>query len=268
MKTINTMTQERVKFTLFPDNQPHVDLVDITKDDMVHVICPLRSSMDIMHLLQISNALMHIGEHERLLTIPYLLGARYDRSMKPGDSFDLEVVASLINSCYFDRVRLFDVHSPVALKLIHRSENISNRILVEKYPLPNAVLICPDKGAQPKVTDYLAWNHNFQDTVSCEKKRDQDGRITLTVNSPERCRGRNCVIIDDICDGGGTFLAIAEQIEPASLTLIVTHGLFSKGLRRLMEKFGQIITSDSVLDYSRHPRKQVIKIDYESLTLN
>lgn len=53
------------------------------------------------------------------------------------------------------------------------------------------------------------------------------------------------MIIDDICDGGATFLAIAGQVKPAHLTLIVTHGIFSKGLDALAEKFDSIITSDS-----------------------
>jgi ribose-phosphate pyrophosphokinase len=48
--------------------------------------------------------------------IPYLMAARYDRLMQQGDSFDLEVVADLINSCGFEKVLLFDVHSEVSLR--------------------------------------------------------------------------------------------------------------------------------------------------------
>jgi hypothetical protein len=40
--------------------------------------------------------------------------------MIDGDSFDLEVIANLINSCNFDDVLLLDIHSDVALKLINK----------------------------------------------------------------------------------------------------------------------------------------------------
>ena len=118
--------------------------------------------------------------------------------------------------------------------------------MVESYHLEHAVLICPDAGAAKKVKEYIEWNRNLEEIVYCNKKRElSTGKITLEVIDPEKCSDRNCVIIDDICDGGGTFMAIAEQIRPKHLTLIVTHGIFSKGFGALKQKFNEIIVSDS-----------------------
>jgi ribose-phosphate pyrophosphokinase len=65
------------------------------------------------------------------------------------------------------------------------------------------------------------------------------------VLDPEICKDRNCIIIDDICDGGGTFNLIASQIQPDHLTLMVTHGLFTKGFKQLNQNFHEIVTTDS-----------------------
>jgi ribose-phosphate pyrophosphokinase len=158
----------------------------------------------------------------------------------------LEVVANLINSCGFEKVVLFDVHSDVATVAIKNSINITNRELVDKYDLPNSIIICPDAGAVKKIGKYLEWNDNIVDVVYCTKSRDlSNGNLTIKVLEPEKCKDRNCVIIDDLCDGGGTFIGIANQIEPKHLTLIISHGIFSKGIMGLKEKFNKVIVSNS-----------------------
>jgi ribose-phosphate pyrophosphokinase len=266
MKTIHLNIPAGVRFTLFPDNQPHVVVEDIRPGDEVKVVCSITDSVKLLQLLQTANALQHAGAVKKILFIPYLMAARYDRLMLPGDSFDLEVVAGLINSCGFEKVQLLDVHSPVALELIRHAENISNRFLVEKYNQENAVLICPDKGASKKVDEYLLWNKGLTEIVYCNKTRDlATGKIFLEVLEPERCLNRNCVIVDDICDGGGTFLAIAEQVRSAHLTLIVTHGIFSKGFSALEKAFDQIIVSDSCCKSYGAEKVKTITISHASL---
>ena len=246
MKVIDLNATKGVRFILFPDNQPHVIVEGINNGDEVTVVCAITSSLKMMHLLQTANALEHLLARKKILVIPYLMGARYDRIMQKGDSFDLELIAGLINGCNFEKVLLYDVHSEISLQLIKNATSINNKQLVEQYKRENAVVICPDSGASKKVREYAAWNKNLVDIVFCAKKRElSTGKLTLEVNEPAKCKDRNCVIIDDICDGGATFLAIAEQIEPKHLSLIVTHGIFSKGLVMLEKKFDEIIVSDS-----------------------
>ena len=246
MKIINLNTAEGIALTLFPDNQPHVNIAGIGEGDEVKVICSITDAVKLLQLLQTADALDNLFAKKKVLVIPYLMAARYDRLMVTGDSIDLKVIARLINSCHFEKVFLFDVHSDVSTLLINHAVNITNRQIVEQYNRPDALLICPDAGAAKKVSKYFEWNNNLKDIVYCSKNRNlATGALTLEVLEPEQCRGRNCVIVDDICDGGATFLAIAEKIQPAHLTLIVTHGIFSKGFAALEKKFDEIIVSDS-----------------------
>lgn len=264
-KTVNLNKGEHVKQFVFPDQQPHIVLQDINEADDVHVICSITDSSLLLQLLQTANAIDHLNAKKKKLVIPYLMGARYDRLMVPGDGFDLEVVAGLINSMKFEQVYLYDIHSEVSIELIHNSVSITNEQLVKAYKQENAVLICPDKGAAKKIEHYAEWNINLTDIVYCNKTRDlTNGKISLKVMDAEKCNNRNCVIIDDLCDGGGTFLAIAQQIQPAHLTLIVTHGIFSKGFVELEKSFNQIIVSDS---YQQEYHSAIVQVIPFTITL-
>lgn len=262
MKTINLNKQEGVSFLLYPDNQPHVNIsIPIYYSEEVKVVCSIVDSLKLIQLLQVSNALDKLFAKKKVLVIPYLMAARYDRVMVEGsgESFDLEVVASLINSCGFERVILFDVHSEVSLALIKNSTSIPNMELVRSYDIKDSVLICPDAGAAKKINKYFEWNKNIIDVVYCIKSRDlSNGNLTIKVLEPEKCLNKNCLIIDDLCDGGGTFLGIASQISPLYLTLIVTHGIFSKGVEILERKFDKIIVSNSYCDFFNSKKVKTI----------
>lgn len=248
---------------LFPDNQPHIRLTNIQESDEVTVRCAITSALELLQLQMVSNALTHRAAIKKTLIIPYLMGARYDRIMVDGDSFDLELVAEIINHMGFERVRIFDVHSDVATALIKRAESVPNQKLVESYTLNNAVLICPDHGARKKIEQVFKWNKGFTSIVYCEKNRNPEtGKLTLEVIHPEECENQNCVIVDDICDGGATFIEIAKQIKPKNLTLIVSHGIFSKGFTSLEKYFDAIITSNSYKQAYEHKLVQVIPLNF------
>lgn len=250
MRIIDINNQIGCKTFLFPDKQPHIN-VQVDENDEVRVICSLTDANTLLLLLQCSNALDSLFAKKKELVIPYLMGARFDRLIQKGDSVDLKVIANLINGCNFDKVYLYDVHSDTATVLINNAINISNAELVKRYEQEDAVLICPDAGAVKKVSKYFELNSNIKDVVYCNKVRDlSNGAITLKVLEPEKCEGKNCVIIDDLCDGGGTFLAIASQIKAKHLTLIVTHGIFSRGMEVFRGHFDEIIISNSYADYT------------------
>jgi ribose-phosphate pyrophosphokinase len=258
MIKVNINKQIGCKTFLFPDKQPHINIDGVNENDEVQVTCSITDANNLLLLLQCSNAFDNLFAKKKELVIPYLMGARFDRLMQKGDSVDLKVIANLINGCGFEKVYLYDVHSDTSTVLIENSINISNADLVKQYQKEDAILICPDAGAVKKVSKYFDLNNNIKDVVYCNKSRDlSNGNITLKVLEADKCEGKNCVIIDDLCDGGGTFLAIASQIKPAHLTLIVTHGIFSKGFEVFKGTFDEIIVSDSYAEYTNELVTQI-----------
>lgn len=242
---------DAIKITRFPDSQPHINVPALadpaSTDEPIDVLSSITSPEKLLLLLQLANAIERHGRRKGTLRIPYLLAARYDRIMLPGDSLDIEVIANLINLADFQSVITFDVHSDVATALIKRSRNLTNECVVRATAGPrDVILILPDAGSAKKAAHYRQWNPAIIDIVQCQKVRDlATGRITLAIPDPKFCQGRACLIIDDLCDGGATFGQIAEQIRPTHLTLAVSHGIFSKGLAPFAGKFHRIITTTS-----------------------
>jgi ribose-phosphate pyrophosphokinase len=264
---INLNTGENVKKLLYPDNQPHINML-IRGGGWVDVICSLTDSQKLLELCMTANAIEQDFGVKGVLHIPYLMGARYDRMMDEGDSFDLKVIAKIINSLGFFEVKLYDPHSDVAAALIDNSSIITNEALVIEYDKEDAVLIIPDAGAAKKAYNYFKWNPSITDYVQALKHRDlKTGEISHTeILNIEKCRAKHCVIIDDICDGGRTFIEISKALLNAkvyteSLTLIVTHGLFTKGFKELEDHFEQIITSNSL--FKTYDSKIVKVVEYE-----
>jgi len=272
IKTINLNTGEGYTKTVFPDSQPHIHVDVALEEYLARVIVSLDSPAKLLELCMISSALDHhktISKSE--LHITYLLGARSDRNhdLPLGSSFGLKVIADIINSLEFLDVYLYDPHSDVAPALIKGSIVVNNRELVEAYDKKDTILIVPDAGASKKAHKYAEWNPNIKESIQCIKHRDlSNGKITLEVLNPATCAGRHCVIIDDICDGGGTFIAIAKQLRdqgwnPLSMTLIVTHGIFSKGFEPLEEYFDEIICSDSLGVWIHTGKVKIKQIAYD-----
>lgn len=253
IKVINMDTGEGYNKIVFPDSQEHVVISENTESSIAcKVICSLTSPGKLIELALVVDACYAMGLPVWSIHIPYLMGARYDRRINPGDSFDLKVFADIINTFGVDQIHLYDPHSTAAQLLIKGAIVHDNKPLVEAYGQKDAVLIVPDAGAAKKAEEYPKWNPNIVDTVQCLKKRDlQTGKVLgVQIFDGEKCAGKNCVIIDDLCDGGRTFTEIVKELReqgwiPDHMTLIVTHGLFSKGFADLSKCFDHIITSTS-----------------------
>ncbi len=81
------------------------------------------------------------------------------------------------------------------------------------------------------------------------KNRDKTGKITHTdVFSPAPIEGYDCFIVDDICDGGRTFIELAKTLKEKGaekIYLYITHGIFSNGFGDLSTYFEHIYTTNS-----------------------
>jgi ribose-phosphate pyrophosphokinase len=122
--------------------------------------------------------------------------------------------------------------------------------LVQPYlSINNAAIVSPDRGATKK-TEVL--QKLFPDTtlLQFDKRRDYNtGKIAGIYCSElehfHKNRFTNIVVVDDICDGGATFIAIGKLLRAkfpsAILVLAVTHGLFTKGTTELNKYYDHII---------------------------
>jgi ribose-phosphate pyrophosphokinase len=193
----------------------------------------VRSSDNLMELLLITDALRRAGTKTIRLLMPYLPYARQDRVCSPGEAHSLRVICDLINAQCYESVEVWDVHSDVATALLDRCTNRTATGFLQKAISAGGktVLVAPDAGAIKKVSS-LSLTHAVP-YVRADKSRDpRTGEITGTVVYSEHIGAADFLIVDDICDGGRTFIELAKALRPLTdgrVNLYVTHGIFSRG---------------------------------------
>ncbi len=234
----------------FPAGEVTARLTDISRIESPFLIrCDFRSYDDIFVALSTANAVRHARPDVFVrLLIPYFPSSRQDRVTGVGHSFDAQIVARVLSSGEFDEIVTWDAHSDVIGALFAPGQfvNIQQHELLAHLvdDIHNPVLISPDAGAEKKtrkIAEYLG-----APMIQASKIRDViTGNLSgAEITYDSRCDEKNMVIVDDICDGGRTFINLAEAIKKQynvkSLHLVVTHGIFSKGKQVLLDVFDSV----------------------------
>jgi len=237
---------------MFSGGEPHIKLLEKTDGvDSITITTRLNSFNHVGLLCVAVDALKRSGVNHLHLFVPYFPGARQDRLMVAGEPLTVKVYADLVNQMKFETVTILDPHSDVTPALLNNVRVLSNHHFVHEVikDLEEYVLISPDAGALKKVFS-LAKFLGTKNVVECGKVRNVvTGQLSsFSVSKPD-LKGQTCIIVDDICDGGGTFLGLAEKLKEhnaGDLILIVTHGIFSKGTEELKKHYVAIHTTDSI----------------------
>lgn len=181
------------------------------------------------------------------LDLPYIPYSRQDRVCAVGDAFGLKVFADQLNSLNFRYVIIFDAHSDVSPALINNCINrevknlfVLNPEFISKY----SHLVAPDAGAYKKVNS-IASHFNLPVIPALKTRDTATGRLSNTVVVTEGVENpTRLLVIDDLVDAGGTFLALGAKLKQAfphtPIDLYVSHGIFAKGLNGLDKYYDSI----------------------------
>lgn len=256
------MKYERIKY---PDGQISVKITDT--GGPLEIKERINSYEDLFFLRALADAIHAVYADPVIhVAIPCMFGQRSDRRFDPHQSFDLKLIAEVINSCKFNSVNILDPHSDVVIALINNSykdgvEHFVTQAVesIAKLTKEEIVLVSPDAGAYKKVFE-LGTNLELP-VVAGVKHRDSEGKIDLQFTGD--VKDKNCLIVDDICDGGYTFIVLAKKLLEQGakrVYLYVTHGYFSKGINVLEDcGLSHIFCTNSVKDVD-HPFVTQFKI--------
>jgi ribose-phosphate pyrophosphokinase len=240
----------------FPAGEKHLKHEE-RRDLELTEIAILQPDADSLHddLFQLSMWAYRLLEtsNKSVLILPYVPGARADR----GNPFGARIYAQFIGETWVDQIICYDPHSEVIveeLKLWIHDEAVVTVVTPEailntrdsKIVMPNIYdgIIAPDKGAYDRANG-VATAFGIP-LYTAEKTRDfETGKLSgFNIEMPE---SGHFLIVDDICDGGGTFLGLAGVVpEGVKLDLYVSHGVFSKdALWNLKNTFHRVFTTNS-----------------------
>lgn len=244
MITLKNYTQGfeiTVKSLTFPAGERHVsiDKSYLRSRDRIYMYLDFQGSDDVVDMMMLREIL---SDHEVVLSLNYTPFARQDRAVNVGEVNALKVFAKLVNSLNFKKVLVTDPHSDVVEAVFDRV------VIVRQWDLANDIIdkdydyiISPDLGATKKAEKYAELTQT--PLLQCTKKRDlRTGKIIKfeVIDLPD-LTGKRVLILDDICDAGGTFLALSDVIGNClQKDLYVSHGIFSKGIDIILEKYDNV----------------------------
>ncbi len=264
----NRYSPHTIKFDVvnFPDGQQDIIIKNPSMWSEVTIKSRFNSFRDLELIICANKALIKCGVEKINLYIPYLLGSRSDRKFNEGGtSYLVDVIAPILNAQNFKSVICVDAHSDVAAACINNLRVVDNSELVKwamsdiydmnsEYGNRNSVLVSPDAGALKKIYNIAKEIEHDNIIVASKHREVSTGKILSTeIEITEKHSSKDFIIIDDICDGGRTFIELAKAIRQKSksdIYLIITHGIFSAGLKELSQHFKMIFTTNSIIDNS------------------
>lgn len=270
----------KFKISKFPSGQQNLTILTTAKYEGVYIIAQdsvtiksrLNNWLDLEIISCAVASLRELGVEEIHLYVPFIDGRQDRKFEEGGNNYLRDVFAPAINSLGFKTVTSIDPHSHVTEGVIKNFKKEDNLKLVQftirelcgfthgKNPMvDDFILVSPDAGASHKIYKLAEQIGYKGDIITCSKERDNEGKLTK-VNVPINETNKDFIIIDDICDGGATFLNIAKEFhkmygewfeEPPKLYLIVTHGIFSNNVAELSKYFDGIYTTNSYKNQKR-----------------
>lgn len=258
MQTIDFIKGVGYEVIKFPDGEKHLKINKLDRKDTVEIICRITNSDDLFLLMQLSDILNRQCVCVEKITISYLMTMRCDRLFSFEQPFSLKIVADVINSFNAKKVVIIEPHSSACLDLIKNSEaRYTSKGLLE-YP----TTVCfPDKGAFTRYAN----NMLMRPYIVCSKVRDvETGKITsFSIDKVcEYKEGNEIIVVDDLCDGGGTFVGIAvklRELKPSKLILAVTHAVQKEGIERVSGFYDKVIITNSYKDWDDLPNNVFVE---------
>ena len=251
---------EKIPFeiNLFPAGECYINISVPFGIHSARINTRCRNSDDIMNLAFAVDSLHRQRVKEIELFIPYFPYSRQDRACHSGDSFSLKVICSLMESLNFRQILTYDIHSNVPGVLLdgkgfksydnHREVfDFIDYLGIKKTGL---ALICPDSGARKKTEALCGQRDIFDTVIYFNKARDKRFTSGVAVEAIEnRIAGMTAIVVDDICDGGATFIELGKRLQEAKVKesyLFVSHGIFSEGFNDLKKFYKKVGTSNSM----------------------
>ena len=244
----------------FPDGEKHLK-ISVDRKEPVAIHCRITNGDDLFILMQLADILKRQCVSVAVVEILYLMGMRCDRLFDIDRPFSLGIVANVVNSLNAREVCIYEPHSEKSLQLINNSSDIYiTKYLIEKKLLteiPGLLFVAPDKGAAKRYRD-------MDFAVICEKLRDVATGELLSFNATANMdvTGKDLLVVDDLCDGGGTFVGLAPKLRelgPKSLSLFVTHAVQRAGIEKVAKVYDKVYITNtySCLLYSKTSPRDV-----------
>ena len=178
------------------------------------------------------DAVKRASAYKIIAVIPYFGFARQDRKDKPRVAIGAKLVATLLEAAGANRVITMDLHAPQIqaffdIPMDHLDSSAIFIPYIQNLKLENLTFAAPDVGSTNRVREIASYFN--ADMVICDKHRKRANEIASMVVIGD-VKDRNVVLVDDICDTGGTLAksaALLKEKGAKTVRALCTHPVLS-----------------------------------------
>ncbi len=223
----------KISIQRFSDGEIQPTFLESIRGDYVFLIQSTFSPADnILELLLMIDAARRASAYKIIAVLPYYGYARQDRKDKPRVAIGSKLVANLLTAAGADRVITMDLHAPQIqgyfdIPVDHLDSSAIFIPYIEKLNLKNLTFAAPDVGSANRIREIASYFN--AEMVICDKHRKRANEISSMVVIGD-VTDRNVVLIDDICDTGGTLSKAAGLLVEkgaTSVRALCTHPVLS-----------------------------------------
>jgi ribose-phosphate pyrophosphokinase len=206
----------------FSDGEINVEILENIRGRETFIVqptCP-PASENLMELLVMVDAARRASASRITAVIPYFGFARQDRRPRASRvPITAKLVAKLIGAAGVDRVLTVDLHADqiqgffdIAVDNVYASPILLGDVWKHRYP--DMVVVSPDVGGVVRARA-LAKRLDDADLVIIDKRRAKANQSEV-MNIIGECKGKTCIMMDDMVDTAGTLCHAAGAVRPRS----------------------------------------------------
>ena len=241
----------------FPDKEIFVEIKENVRGEDVFVIqsTSFPANDHVMELLITIDALKRGSAKRVAAIIPYYGYARQDRKSGPRTPISAKLLANLISTAGANRALMVDLHAGQIQgffdiptdNLFAAPVFISD--IKKRFKSENTIIVSPDVGG---VVRARAIAKRVDCDLAIIDKRRERASVSEVMNIIGEVEGKNCILIDDICDTAGTLTNAAKALKndkAKSVFAYITHGVLSDPAIERLENspIDKMIITDSIL---------------------
>ncbi|MGI8409560.1 MAG: ribose-phosphate diphosphokinase [Pyrinomonadaceae bacterium] len=224
----------KVSTDRFSDGEFNFQIEENVRGADVFIVQPTCPPVDqnLMELLIMIDTVVRASAERVTAVIPYFGYARSDKKDRPRVPIAAKLIANLITKAGANRILTIDLHASQIQGFfdIPVDHLYAAPIVVDYFrenPIENLIVVSPDTGGAERARAYA--KRLNAGLALCDKRRERANEADV-MNIVGDVRGKSCLIVDDMCDTGGTICKVAEALHNAGaneISACFTHGVLS-----------------------------------------
>lgn len=252
----------------FSDGEFQPAFLESIRGDMVFLIqSTFAPTENLMELILMIDAAKRASAYKVVAVIPYYGFARQDRKDKPRVAIGSKVVANMLVAAGADRIITMDLHAPQIqgyfdIPVDHLESSSVFIPYIKHLNLENLTFAAPDVGSANRIREIASY---FEaDMVICDKHRKRANEISSMVVIGD-VENKDVVLIDDICDTGGTLAksaALLKEKGARSVRALITHPVLSGKAYENIENsvMEELVVCDTIPLRQTSPKIKVLSV--------